>query len=236
MFLFLYFQFSWIIRRPPVTTHCVEEDDKDPVLTALKRCNLLNDPKDRVKVVFHPEFLNNDNPLLGLSYEEFVRGCHLGVFPSYYEPWGYTPAECTVMGIPSVTTNLSGFGCFIEEHVVQPESYGIHVVDRRFRSVEESVRDLAQIMFDFSQLTRRQRVIMRNRTERLSELLDWKKLGVYYSQARYFALHRTFPAEFPNLDIGSHYHCQFTRPASSFSSNRREEEDTDVDEVEDGET
>ena len=104
--------------RPPITTHCVEDDDKDPVMTTLKRCNLLNDPEDRVKVVFHPEFLNNDNPLLGLSYEEFVRGCHLGVFPSYYEPWGYTPAECTVMGIPSVTTNLSGFGCFIEEHVV----------------------------------------------------------------------------------------------------------------------
>lgn len=43
-----------------------------------------------------------------MDYEEFVRGCHLGVFPSYYEPWGYTPAECTVMGIPSITTNLSG--------------------------------------------------------------------------------------------------------------------------------
>lgn len=58
--------------------------------------------------MFHPEFLSSTNPLFGLDYEEFVRGCHLGVFPSYYEPWGYTPAECTVMGIPSVTTNLSG--------------------------------------------------------------------------------------------------------------------------------
>ena len=42
-------------------------------------------------MIFHPEFLNSTNPLLGLDYEEFVRGCHLGVFPSYYEPWGYTP-------------------------------------------------------------------------------------------------------------------------------------------------
>ena len=41
----------------------------------------------------------------------------MGVFPSYYEPWGYTPAECTVMGIPSITTNLSGFGCFMQEQV-----------------------------------------------------------------------------------------------------------------------
>jgi glycogen(starch) synthase len=152
------------------------------VLLALKRCNLLNDPDDRVKVVFHPDFLNSDNPLLGLSYEEFVRGCHLGVFPSYYEPWGYTPAECTIMGIPSVTSNLSGFGCFIEEHVMDPSSYGIYVIDRKFVSVEETVKSLAQNMFDFSQLTRRQRIIMRNRTERLSDLLDWKKLGIYYAQ------------------------------------------------------
>ena len=46
-----------------------------------------------VQVVFHPEFLNTSNPLLGMEYEEFVRGCNLGVFPSYYEPWGYTPGN-----------------------------------------------------------------------------------------------------------------------------------------------
>lgn len=67
-----------------------------------------------------------------------------------------------------------------QEHVSDPSSYGIHVVDRKFVSVEESVRSLAQIMFDFSQLTRRQRIIMRNRTERLSDLLDWRRLGAYY--------------------------------------------------------
>jgi len=44
-------------------------------------------------VIFHPEFLNSTNPLLGMEYEEFVRGCNLGVFPSYYEPWGYTPGN-----------------------------------------------------------------------------------------------------------------------------------------------
>lgn len=45
------------------------------------------------QVVFHPEFLNSTNPLFGMDYDEFVRGCHLGVFPSYYEPWGYTPGK-----------------------------------------------------------------------------------------------------------------------------------------------
>lgn len=114
------------------------------------------------------------------------------------------PGECTVMGIPSVTTNLSGFGCFMEEHVSDPSAYGnthtnasmlhlsssqvsvpsnlfsvvgIYIVDRRFKSAEESCNQLTQFMFSFCQQSRRQRIIQRNRTERLSDLLDWRYLG-----------------------------------------------------------
>lgn len=163
---------------PPVTTHNVVDDWNDPVLSGVRRCNMFNTINDRVKIVFHPEFLSSTNPLFGLDYEEFVRGCHLGVFPSYYEPWGYTPAECTVMGIPSITTNLSGFGCFMNEHVADPKSYGIYIVDRRFIGLENTVQQLANFMFDFAKLNRRQRIIQRNRTERLSELLDWRNLGI----------------------------------------------------------
>jgi len=177
---------------PPITTHNVCDEWKDPVLNAFRRCQLFNNSYDRVKVVFHPEFLNSTNPLFGLDYQEFVRGCHLGVFPSYYEPWGYTPAECTIMGIPSITTNLSGFGCFMEEHVTDPQSYGIYVVDRRNIGLEESVQQLARMMHDFTRLNRRQRIIQRNRTERLSDLLDWKNLGIYYRQARMLALQKVF--------------------------------------------
>lgn len=89
---------------PPIVTHNMVDDYNDPVINHLRQLELYNKHDDRVKVIFHPEFLNANNPLLGLDYEDFVRGCHLGVFPSYYEPWGYTPAECTVMGVPSVTT------------------------------------------------------------------------------------------------------------------------------------
>lgn len=177
---------------PPVTTHNIVDDWNDPVLNSIRRCNLFNTVNDRVKIVFHPEFLNSTNPLFGLEYEEFVRGCHLGVFPSYYEPWGYTPAECTVMGIPSVTTNLSGFGCFMQEHITDPKSYGIYIVDRRFIGLENSIQQLAQFMFDFSKLNRRQRIIMRNRTERLSDLLDWRNLGIYYRHARVKALQTVY--------------------------------------------
>merc|ERR1719357_1594653 len=155
-------------RPPPITTHNVVNDQQDPVLSST-------------------------NPLFGLDYNDFVRGCHMGVFPSYYEPWGYTPAECTIMGIPNVSTNLSGFGCFMAEHVVDPQSYGIYVVDRKLQSVEESVRQLAGFMFDYTKLNRRQRIIQRNRTERLADLLDWKNLGVYYRQARVMALEKVYP-------------------------------------------
>merc|ERR1712083_636707 len=152
-----------------------------------------NNHYDRVKVIFHPEFLSSTNPLFGLDYQDFVRGCHLGVFPSYYEPWGYTPAECTIMGIPSVTTNLSGFGCFMRDQISDPQSYGIYIVDRLHQGLDDSIKQLSNNMFDFVKLNRRQRIIQRNRTERLSDLLDWKSLGIYYRQARMKALQATFP-------------------------------------------
>merc|ERR1711963_501715 len=161
-------------------------------MNSFRRCQLFNSKSDRVKVVFHPEFLSSTNPLFGLDYTDFVRGCHMGVFPSYYEPWGYTPAECTIMGIPSVTTNLSGFGCFMEEQISDPQSYGIYIVDRLKRGLDDSIKQLANMMHDFCRLNRRQRIIQRNRTERLSDLLDWKSLGIYYRQARLKALNNVY--------------------------------------------
>lgn len=151
-----------------------------------------------------------------MDYEEFVRGCHLGVFPSYYEPWGYTPAECTVMGIPSISTNLSGFGCFMEEHIADPSAYGIYILDRRFRSLDDSCSQLTSFLYSFCQQSRRQRIIQRNRTERLSDLLDWKYLGRYYMSARHMALAKAFPEHFTyephEADATQGY--RYPRPAS----------------------
>ncbi|KAF9383717.1 glycogen synthase isoform 1 [Podila verticillata] len=187
---------------PPIVTHNMADDDKDPVLNQLRRLGLFNHSSDRVKIVFHPEFLNSNNPLFGLDYEEFVRGCHLGVFPSYYEPWGYTPAECTVMGVPSITTNLSGFGCFMDDNIVDSSEYGIYIVDRRMKSVEESIQQLADQMLVFCQKSRRQRINQRNRTERLSDLLDWKRMGLEYIKARQLALRRAYPDSFDDDYFG----------------------------------
>jgi len=188
---------------PPIVTHNMADDSSDPVLGQLRRLGLFNHPSDRVKVVFHPEFLNSNNPLFGLDYEEFVRGCHLGVFPSYYEPWGYTPAECTVMGVPSITTNLSGFGCFMDDNIVDSSEYGIYIVDRRMKSVEESIQQLSDQMLAFCQKSRRQRINQRNRTERLSDLLDWKRMGLEYIKARQLALRRAYPDSFDDDYFGA---------------------------------
>lgn len=100
------------------------------------------------------------------------------------------------MGIPSVTTNLSGFGCFIQDLIDRPQDEGCYIVDRRSQSVEDSVNQLTDCMFSFCAKTRRQRINQRNRVERLSPLLDWKNLGIEYSKARQLALRRAYPDAF----------------------------------------
>ncbi|XP_034529592.1 glycogen [starch] synthase, liver [Notolabrus celidotus] len=230
---------------PPVTTHNMLDDATDPILSNVRRIGLFNSRNDRVKIIFHPEFLSSTSPLLPMDYEDFVRGCNLGVFPSYYEPWGYTPGECTVMGIPSVTTNLSGFGCFMEEHVSDPAAYGIYIVDRRFRSADDSCNQLTQFMFSFCQQSRRQRIIQRNRTERLSELLDWRYLGRFYINARRLALNRAFPDKFkmdpmaPLKTDGFRYPRPYSVPpspsASIHSTPHHSDDDEPYDEDEEAE-
>ncbi|KAI8887337.1 glycosyltransferase family 3 protein [Backusella circina FSU 941] len=207
---------------PPIVTHNMVDDATDPVINQIRRLSLYNKPEDRVKTIFHPEFLNANNPLLGLDYEDFVRGCHLGVFPSYYEPWGYTPAECTVMGVPSITTNLSGFGCFMDENIENCEDYGIYIVDRRLKSIEESIQQLSEQMFRFCQKTRRQRINQRNRTERLSDLLDWKRMGLEYIKARQLALRRAYPDSFVDDDEEEEeeIHVKIPKPLSAPASPR----------------
>ena len=178
---------------PPIVTHDMEHDDADPILAHLRHRRLFNAAEDRVKVVYHPAFLSATNPLFGLEYEDFVRGCHLGVFPSYYEPWGYTAAECTVMGVPSVTSNLAGFGTFIASQVPDHTRRGIYVIDRH-GGPGPALDELTQILIEFCSMTRRERIAQRNRTERLSELFDWGNLGQHYDQAHELALSRTYDA------------------------------------------
>lgn len=84
----------------------------------------------------------------------------------------------------------------MDENIENCEDYGIYIVDRRLKSVEESIQQLCEQMFRFCQKTRRQRINQRNRTERLSDLLDWKRMGLEYIKARQLALRRVYPESF----------------------------------------
>ncbi|HRX87744.1 MAG TPA: glycogen synthase, partial [Phycisphaerae bacterium] len=179
---------------PPIVTHHMVDEANDPVLNHLRHRQLFNNAHDRVKIVFHPQFINRTNPLFRMDYPDFVRGCHLGIFPSYYEPWGYTPAECAVMGIPSVCTDLSGFGAFIQANILDAEENGIWVLKRRHVDAGDTIDQLANVLIRFTQYNRRQRIELRNRVERMSECLDWTVLHPAYEEARELALQRAYPA------------------------------------------
>ena len=149
---------------------------------------MLNSPLDKVKIVYHPDFISSTNPLFGIDYDDFVRGCHLGIFPSYYEPWGYTPMECIARGVPTVTSDLSGFGNYVTGLGQNHEELGVHVLNGEGKSFEEASSELARYLFNFVKTSKRARMDMRNKLEDYSETFDWKELISYYQQAYLQAL------------------------------------------------
>ncbi|MBD2768591.1 glycosyltransferase [Hymenobacter sp. BT664] len=175
---------------PPVITHNLVNDQDDDILNFMRRAQLLNHRHDRVKMVYHPDFVSPSSPLLGMEYGQFVRGCHMGVFPSYYEPWGYTPLECVARGVPAITSDLSGFGDYVLQTIPDPEQKGIFVVHRQEKSFDESAEELTEMLWQFVLLNRRERIMQRNAVESSAELFDWKNLRVHYDRAYALALER----------------------------------------------
>lgn len=183
---------SWKTKQLPryVTHDLVQPDD---MTRFIERANLVNNAYDRVKIVYHPDFIASTNPLFALDYSQFVRGCHLGIFPSYYEPWGYTPLECVVRGIPTVTSDQSGFGDFIMQIMRDYENRGIYVINRRTQTFNEAADQLTNILFRFVKMTLRDRISMRNRVESIAEVFDWSNLRSYYDTAHDLAMKRKKP-------------------------------------------
>ncbi len=168
---------------PPVCTHNLHDDSKDEVLGFLRESGLINKPEDKVKIVYHPDFISITNPLFHMEYDQFVRGCHLGVFPSYYEPWGYTPVECLLRGVSAITSDLAGFGDYAKQHVPEEINQGLWVVDRNGRSFHEAADQLAFQMLSFLKLNRRERIAQRNRVEQTAQHFDWTNLIKFYNKA-----------------------------------------------------
>lgn len=187
---------------PMVVTHLLDDDAKDDVLNQIRNVWLFNRADDPVKIVYHPEFITPTSPLWGIEYDQFVRGCHMGIFPSSYEPWGYTPLECMAMGVPSVTSDLAGFGRYVEETLpdLAAPAYtdehgtthggGLMVLKRRGRTFGEAAGDLSDHLMRFCTMDRRSRIQLRNDVERRSWDFDWEELGKAYDWAHDLALVR----------------------------------------------
>lgn len=175
---------SWKSKKnPSVVTHNLIQEEQDDIVKMLKEKNLKNSVEDKVKVVYHPDFINSANPLFAMDYNQFVRGCNLGVFPSYYEPWGYTPLECMASGVPAVTSDLSGFGDYLLHNLPDHEEYGLNVIERGKRTFDFSVNQLMYVMYDFLMQSRRERIMQRNNVENNSAIFDWQNLIRYYEEA-----------------------------------------------------
>ncbi|MCF6357413.1 MAG: glycosyltransferase, partial [Draconibacterium sp.] len=175
---------SWKTHQlPKIVTHTLKDDKKDDILNFLRTSNLVNNRHDKVKIVYHPDFISTANPLFKMDYTQFVRGCHLGIFPSMYEPWGYTPLECLASGLPSITSDMAGFGDYVVNEIDDYEEKGMDIIKRRQRDFGETAEDLANIMFEFVKYSRRDRIALRYKCEESSLHFDWSNLGRYYDDA-----------------------------------------------------
>lgn len=175
---------SWKTHKlPKVITHTLKDDANDEILNFLRTSNLVNNRHDKVKIVYHPDFISTSNPLFRMDYNTFVRGCHLGIFPSMYEPWGYTPLECLASGLPSVTSEVAGFGDYVVNSIPDHDEKGMYIINRKGRNFYDIAEDLANMMFDFVLMSRRERIALRYKCEEASLHFDWSNLGKYYDKA-----------------------------------------------------
>jgi glycogen(starch) synthase len=171
---------------PPSTAfELAYPEDDDLIINALKKNGLLNREEDKVKVVFYPAYLSAADRLIGLDYNQATMTFDVGVFPSYYEPWGYTPLETAALGCLAVTTDLAGFGRFIEG-----KGEGIYVLKRENRPWDDTVADLTEKLYQIATLSKRDLMDYRMSAKRMSFEADWKNLVKNYIQAHDLALDR----------------------------------------------
>jgi glycogen(starch) synthase len=175
---------------PPLSTHELYEEDKDAIMTTLISTGLDNSPDDKVKVIFYPIYLSGADGLLDTSYYETMQGCHLGIFPSYYEPWGYTPLEAAALGVSSITTDLAGFGRYLCSECKQGKYPGIFVLKRFGRTDADIIKDLADMMELYAKFTTHERVENKIMAQRVAATADWKFFADRYVEAHNKALER----------------------------------------------
>jgi glycogen(starch) synthase len=175
---------------PPLVTHNINDEGNDLILQSFVNKGLDNNEKNPVKVILYPVYLDGDDGLINLQYYDGMAGCHLGVFPSYYEPWGYTPLEAASLGVPSITSDLSGFGMFIKEKIKNDMDDGIFVLRRFGRDDSDVVKDFTELLYRFSKRGKKERAKNKLNAKELSSLADWGILVENYIKAHNLAIEK----------------------------------------------
>ncbi|MDR4988847.1 MAG: alpha-glucan family phosphorylase [Bacteroidales bacterium] len=126
-------------------THRLVDPENDMILQKIAQAGLTNSPEDAVKVIFSPAYLNGEDGIYNMDYFDVLAGFDATVFPSYYEPWGYTPMESLAMRVPTVTSSLSGFGQWVKQSQ-QKHLEAIHLIDRNDENYVEACKELTSVM------------------------------------------------------------------------------------------
>jgi phosphorylase/glycogen(starch) synthase len=163
-------------------THSLHYPSSDPVLQRIIANNLHNDQTSKVKVIFVPSYLNGNDGIFNIPYFELLIGFDLSVFPSYYEPWGYTPLESLMFYIPTVTTSLSGFGLWVKNYYENPGN-GIAVIERTDDNEMEVVGEIKDFMSMFIGLGEKKIKEAREKAHAVSRIALWDTLVKYYFNA-----------------------------------------------------
>ncbi len=173
----------------PFLTHWLNNVDTDKLVNQLLHRGFTNTQNEKVKVMFVPCYLDGQDGVFNLSYYDLLQGFDLTVFPSYYEPWGYTPLESVAFSIPTITANLAGFGAWaIRQGEDGDISDGVSVLSRSDHNYTDVVKEISLQLVELSQKSEGERVLMANHARELSEKAHWDKFIEKYVQAYEMAI------------------------------------------------
>ena len=174
----------------PMITHNLYNMSDDKVINMIKSYDMWNRKEDKVKVIFIPSYLNGDDGILNMPYYDVIIGKDLTVYPSYYEPWGYTPLESVAFSVPCITTDLAGFGVWANTikgaySEIEDGVKTIHRTDYNYSEVADAIKDT---VVKYSGFTPAQVKKCRTKASQLSKKALWKEFIKYYYQAYDIAL------------------------------------------------
>ncbi|MBK7626995.1 MAG: alpha-glucan family phosphorylase [Bacteroidales bacterium] len=171
-------------------THSLHYPHTDPVLQRIVTNNIHNGQDSKVKIIFVPSYLNGNDGIFNIPYFDLLIGFDLSVFPSYYEPWGYTPLESLMFSIPTVTTSLSGFGLWVKTYFTDPGN-GIAVIERTDDNEAEVIDKIRAFMSMFISLSDKEILEARKKAHEVSRIAMWDTLVDHYFYAYKMALEKS---------------------------------------------